>query len=145
MCSPIRKDKTIPPLLMTFHHIINNKLIAQLIDDHFRIVRLDGDLLFLFVQWRSQRGESGNYVMIKRPFFRLSPGIIPVTNRAALHEYYGVTPILSGGRGGQPIDIFSSYGFEDGLEAHGRDMVTFINNDHAVVFHTLPDITHSVQ
>ena len=78
--------------------------------------------------------------MVKGTFCDLFLCVYLIANGSALDMDDGVMAILSGGRGGQTVDILGIDLLEYLLKADGGDMVTLIHNYHAVILHQLLNI-----
>lgn len=73
--------------------------------------------------------------MRERSRERLRLGVHAMPNRATLHHDDGVMTVLALRRGGQPDDVARLHLPQHLLEAHRREVVTFIDDDVAVVGH----------
>lgn len=72
--------------------------------------------------------------MLEGPFFCLFKSVHFISDRTTLHKYNGMVPVLSYRSRGKSIHIFGRYILEYLFETECRNMVTFIHNDHSVVF-----------
>jgi hypothetical protein len=120
--------------------IIKYQSITRFIDDHFLEDVLDG--------WR--RGIRGDLVleagfpnphhMIERAFGSLGSCINAVANRAALHRDDGVMSVFPGYRRRQAEDVSGLRTARDQFEAHGRQMVAFVDHEMPIIADDVVDL-----
>ena len=77
--------------------------------------------------------------MGKRSFFCHSFGACSIPYRTALHIDDGMLPVLPSGRRGETVHMLRVDLFQNAFKADGRDMMTFIHDNHAVLAHKVLD------
>ena len=106
---------------------------------------LDGRLLIGTAPREPELRAPENDLMIEGPSGGLLFGIDAMTDRAALHEDNRVMAILPRHRRGQTKDILGLGPPRDGFEAHGGQVMAFIDNDMPVIGDQIGDDALSYQ
>lgn len=98
-----------------------------------RIVFADSHGVIVLLVLKARAHESGNQKVRKWALLRLRFCIYPIADRPQIHVQNGMMTILSGGGCGQAVYILRTNAFECLLKADCRYMMTFVDDDHAVV------------
>ena len=113
--------------------VIKDQIVPRRVLSKLCIKFLDCRLFIWIVSRKPKFGAPENDLMVEGPSRRLLPGIDPMTDRAALHEDDRVVAVLSRHRRRQAEHV-SGLGLpRDGFEAHGGEVMAFIDDDMAVV------------
>ena len=133
MRRPLAENQAVSVFVNAGKDIIHNAMIPKIVLLKPRIVFADSHGVIVLLVLKARAHESGNQKVRKWVFFRLRFCIYPIADRPQIHVQNGMMTILSGGGCGQAVYILRTNAFECLLKADCRHMMTFVDDDHAVV------------
>ena len=133
MRRPLAENQAVSVFVNAGKDIIHNAMIPKIVLLKPRIVFADSHGVIVLLVLKARAHESGNQKVRKWAFLRLRFSIYPIADRPQIHVQNGMMTILSGGGCGQAVYILRTNAFECLLKADCRHMMTFVDDDHAVV------------
>ena len=137
----VGQDHRPAPGLQAVQHVVENEIIALLVLRQRRIERRHLRWTLRILIWPVLKSCLAQADLVaERPRRGLRFRVHPVTDRPTLHEDDRVMAILAGYRGRQSQDVARLGSARDELEADGREMMTLVDNQVAVIGNKVADL-----
>src|SRR5690349_19762376 len=129
------------PRLKRRQNVIEDEIVPRRVLSKLCVKFLDGWLFIGTVPGKPEFCAAKNNLMVEGPSGRLLSCVNAMTNRAALHEDNRVVAILPRHRRRQAEHVLSPGLPRDGFEAHGGQVMAFVDDDMPIVGDQITDDT----
>ncbi len=131
------QNQRCPFLFHTVRDIFYNLLIPELaLNNKFvGIIYFHHGSIHMCQVCESRIDEMSNSLFLCPVF-----GCIPITNRPKLHKNLFLLSVIALWRGGQTVHIFCVYFVQHFLRCLRSAVMTFIHNNHTIIFHQIINI-----